>query len=88
MKRLVVTTSSSGIAEQPVAVSLVFEDADEVQHVSHFVASEPGWKALGSLLLDGMTRWPSDTTSKIQELEFFAGKPDLLRKVTYTDSSP
>ncbi len=86
MKRVVVTTSASGIAEQPVAVSLVFEDADEVQHVSHFVASESGWKALGRLLLDGMKRRADGPTSKIQELEFFAGKPDLLKKVTYTDA--
>ncbi len=86
MKRLVITTSSSGIAEQPIAVSLVFEDEDEVQHVSHFVASEPGWRALGRLLLDGITRWPANAGSKVQGLEFFADKPGLLKKVTYIDA--
>ncbi len=72
-----------------VIVSIVVSTPESEDSVLGMHMPEASWRTLGRLLLDGMTTpLGTGTIRKIQDLEFFAGKPDLLRKVTYTDRSP
>lgn len=78
-RRIVVTAGWSGDPQKPIAISIVFEDGADVEHVSHFLSTEAGWCALGDVLLDGMKSRPD---SKL-EVKRFGFNPSMLASVDF-----